>query len=135
MGSFLLTERTLRKLIKDSGERTEFDNGFVRDMHDGKGRMDLLPWPAIMQVSKHCEEGAKKYGEHNIDKGAPLYSLLDSGSRHLAKYMAGCTDEDHLTAACWNLLWALNQQFTHPELNGQYPNLFFIKATVMEDNK
>lgn len=91
--------------------------GFVRDSHAGKGRMDLLPWTAIMEVSKLCEEGARHYGERNIDKGAPLHSLLDSGARHLAKVMSGCTDEDHLRAACWNLLWALQQRTTHPELN------------------
>lgn len=44
--------------IKDSGERTRFDTGAVRDMHTGKGRMDLLPWEALVEVSKHCEEGA-----------------------------------------------------------------------------
>lgn len=32
--------------IKDSGDRTRFDTGAVRDMHTGKGRMDLLPWEA-----------------------------------------------------------------------------------------
>lgn len=37
-------------MIKDSGDRTEFETGFVRDMHAGKGRMDLLPWNAIMEV-------------------------------------------------------------------------------------
>ena len=47
--------------IKDSGERTRFDTGAVRDMHTGKGRMDLLPWEALVEVSKHCEEGALKY--------------------------------------------------------------------------
>ena len=93
------------------------DTGFVRDTHDGKGRMDLLPWYAIMEVSIHSAEGAKKYGERNIDLGAPLHSLLDSGARHLAKCIAGEQDEDHLRAACWNLLWALNQRTTHPELN------------------
>lgn len=45
-------------MIKDSGERTEFGTGAVRDMHSGKGRMDLLPWEALIEVSKHCEEGA-----------------------------------------------------------------------------
>lgn len=45
-------------MIKDSGERTEFGTGAVRDMHSGKGRMDLLPWEALVEVSKHCEEGA-----------------------------------------------------------------------------
>lgn len=91
--------------------------GFVRDAHAGKGRMDLLPWIGIMEVSKLCEEGALHYGERNIDKGAPLHSLLDSGARHLAKVMSGYTDEDHLRAACWNLLWALQERTTHPELN------------------
>jgi hypothetical protein len=33
--------------IKDSGERTEFASGAVRDMHEGKGRMDLLLWAAL----------------------------------------------------------------------------------------
>lgn len=42
--------------IKDSGERTRFDTGAVRDMHTGKGRMDLLPWEALVEVSKHCEK-------------------------------------------------------------------------------
>lgn len=69
-------------MIKDSGDRTEFETGAKRDMHAGKGRMDLLPWHGIMEVSKHCEEGALKYGEHNVDKGIPLHSLLDSASRH-----------------------------------------------------
>ena len=107
-------------MIKDSGERTEFKTGAKRDMHTGKGRMDLLPWYGIMEVSKHCEEGALKYGEHNVDKGIPLHSLLDSASRHLAKYMVGMDDEDHLRAACWNLLWALNQRETHPELDDRF---------------
>lgn len=94
-------------MIKDSGDRTEFETGAKRDMHAGKGRMDLLPWYGIMEVSKHCEEGALKYGEHNVDKGIPLHSLLDSAARHLAKYMVGMDDEDH-------------QRVTHPELDDRF---------------
>ena len=107
-------------MIKDSGARTEFATGARRDIQHGKGRMDLLPWYGIMEVSKHCEEGAEKYGEHNVDKGIPLHSLCDSAARHLAKFIAGETDEDHLRAAAWNLLWALNQRTTHPELDDLY---------------
>lgn len=103
--------------ILDSGDRRTFDTGFTRDMGAGKGRMDLLPWRAILAVSRHCEKGALKYGERNIDKGAPLHSLLDSGARHLAKVMIRQEDEDHLVAAVWNLLWALEQRKTHPELD------------------
>lgn len=101
--------------IKDSGERTVFGSGAVRDMHTGKGRMDLLPWAAIMEVSKHCEAGALKYGEHNVDKGIPTHSLLDSAIRHAVKYLDGWTDEPHLVAAAWNLLWAIEMEVKHPE--------------------
>ncbi len=102
--------------IKDSGDRTEFETGAVRDMREGKGRMDLLPWSAIMEVSKHCENGAKKYGEHNVDKGIPTSSLCDSAARHLAKYLEGWTDEPHLVAAAWNLLWAIQMEIKNPEV-------------------
>lgn len=103
-------------MIKDSGERTEFANGFVRDMHEGKGRFDLLPWVAIWELAKHCEEGAKKYGERNIDKGAPQHSLIDSAFRHLARYTLGETDENHLRSALWNIAWAMQQDVTRPDL-------------------
>lgn len=127
-------------MIKDSGDRTEFETGAKRDIQYGKGRMDLLPWYGIMEVSKHCEEGAEKYGEHNVDKGIPLHSLCDSAARHLAKFIAGELDEDHLRAACWNLLWALNQRTTHPELDDLYSHKENSEAKergelVFEDNE
>lgn len=102
--------------IQDSGDRTEFSTGAVRDMHEGKGRFDLLPWEAIWEVAKHCEEGAKKYGERNCEKGIPIHSLLDSGMRHLAKYMMGFKDEPHLRAAAWNILYAIYMEEKHPEM-------------------
>lgn len=103
-------------MIIDSGERCEFENGFVRDIQKGKGRFDLLPWRAIWELAKHCEEGAEKYGERNIDKGCPQNRLLDSAFRHLAKYMLGETDEEHLRAAFWNIAWALEQDLNRPDM-------------------
>ena len=82
-------------MIKDSGERTEFGTGAVRDMHSGKGRMDLLPWEALMEVSKHCEEGALKYGERNCEKGIPIHSLIDSAFRHLGNQAPGTSGYSH----------------------------------------
>lgn len=102
--------------IKDSGERREFSTGAVRDMSEGKGRMDLLPWAAILEVSKHCENGCQKYGEHNVDKGIPTHSLCDSAGRHLAKYLDGWEDELHLLAAAWNLLWAIQMELKKPDM-------------------
>lgn len=109
-----VTSEDTRKIL-DSGNRRQFASGAVRDIQEGKGRMDLLPWGAIMEVSKHCENGAKKYGEHNVDKGIPTHSLCDSAARHLAKYLDGWTDEPHLLAAAWNLLWALQMELKHKE--------------------
>ena len=103
-------------MIKDSGNRREFGTGAVRDMAEGKGRFDLMPWAALMEVSKHCENGAKKYGEHNVDKGLPTSSFMDSAVRHLAKHIDGWTDEPHLIAAAWNVLWAIQTELKHPEL-------------------
>ena len=83
-------------MIKDSGNRREFDSGALRDIQEGKGRFDLAPWVAIWEVAKHRENGAKKYGEHNVDKGIPIHSFVDSAFRHLAKYVDGWEDEPHL---------------------------------------
>ena len=106
--------------IKDSGNRTEFHTGAVRDMQEGKGRMDLLPMSALIELSVHCEKGARKYGTHNINKGVPQSSLISSGMRHLVKYNRGDTDENHLAAAAWNIMWALEQSVTRPDLNDLY---------------
>ena len=102
--------------IKDSGNRRVFSTGAKRDIDENKGRMDLLPWAAIMEVSKHASNGAKKYGPHNVDLGIPTSSLCDSGLRHLAKYLDGWKDEPHLLSAAWNLLWAVQMELKCPDM-------------------
>ena len=92
--------------IKDSGERTVFQNGSMRDMHEGKGDMASIPWEAILRLSKHYEDGAKQYARWNY-RGLPVSSFIDSACRHLAKYQCGCDDEDHLAAAAFNVLGAM----------------------------
>ena len=102
--------------MDDSGDRTEFPTGAVRDIQTGKGRYDLLPWAAIHQVASHCERGALKYGERNVDKGIPVHSLVDSAIRHLSRYMQAEDGENHLTAAAWNVLWAIWMEKEKPEM-------------------
>lgn len=103
-------------IIKDSGERTQFQTGAVRDMHEGKGRFDLLPMCVLMRLAKHYEAGCAKYGDRNWEKGIPCHSFADSAFRHLVKYMDGYTDEDHLIAAIWNLCGLAWTEEKHPEL-------------------
>ena len=102
-------------------DQTVFHTGAVRDAHTAngelKGRMDLLPWIAIMEVSKLCEKGALHYGAHNVDRGIPIHSFIDSAIRHTVKFWTHWEDEPHLTAACWNLLWALQMMLKKPEMD------------------
>lgn len=102
--------------ILDSGDRTEFESGAVRDMHEGKGDMASIPWEAILRLSIHYENGAKKYDRWNFRKGIPVSSFIDSACRHLAKYQCGCDDEDHLAAAAFNILGAMLMENTKPEM-------------------
>lgn len=143
-------------IIKDSGDRTEFSTGAVRDMREGKGRCDLMPLEVVakmlspeasldvpdlvigsialfnnkndtvhlyralnyfssrcyhshipemfLEVAKHFEEGAKKYGENNWQKGIPVNCYIDSAIRHYLKWLRGDTDEPHDRAFVWNLM-------------------------------
>ena len=102
--------------ILDSGNRREFPTGAVRDMEEGKGRFDLLPMCAIRRLAIHCENGAKKYGERNCEKGIPASSLMDSAMRHLSKYIEGWKDEDHLVSAFWNIAMCMYMEEYKPEM-------------------
>lgn len=90
--------------LKDSGKRREFGTGSVRDVRDGKGRYDLLPPNALSLVARQFEEGSRKYGSRNWEKGQPLSVYLDSATRHGFNVLAGLEDENHAVAAAWNWL-------------------------------
>ena len=138
--------------LKDSGERTAYETGAVRDCKEGKGRCDLMPldiladlmkcdvlakihefkvtgdiehlytairlfihdnamiagdadcWGMLLEVAKHFEDGAKKYGPNNWQRGIPIHSYIDSAVRHYMKYQAGWVDEPHDRAFIWNLI-------------------------------
>jgi len=89
--------------IKDSGERQRFDTGATRDTQEGKGRFDLISPDVQERLALHFEGGVQKYGERNWEKGIPLGRYIDSALRHVNKWRQGERDEDHLTAAIWNL--------------------------------
>ena len=94
--------------LKDSGGRREFSTGAVRDVQEGKGRMDLLPMRALREVSMLYEAGCKKYGDRNWEKGVDCHAYVDSGLRHLSKFAEGQIDEPHLVQAAWNILCLLD---------------------------
>lgn len=153
--------------IKDSGDRTEFATGAVRDMREGKGRCDLMPLEVVanvlprhdaediinkirdfqkyndtgflyscldhfarrystdsflsdtctmfLEVAKHFEEGAKKYGENNWQKGIPVHCYIDSAIRHYLKWLRGDKDEPHDRAFVWNIMCCIWEVDYHKE--------------------
>jgi hypothetical protein len=153
--------------ILDSGDRTQFETGAVRDMREGKGRFDLTPLEVVSQymevvgigvegiisniarfkdsnykdtgrlylalnefcieaydgnyptmfleVAKHFEEGAKKYGDDNWQKGIPPKCYIDSAVRHYMKYSRGDKDEPHDRAFVWNLMCCIWEVDYHKE--------------------
>lgn len=171
--------------LSDSGNRTKFDSGAVRDMHEGKGRCDLMPldvianlfrpypaeldqsehavyysfddsltynvlsdiykfqtsgnvnhlysllneylaaysdtiyseFDALLDLAKHYENGARKYGEHNWEKGIPLHSFIDSAIRHYFKHRREDNDEPHNVAFIWNVIGAIWTKQHRPELD------------------
>ena len=71
----------------------------------------------LLEVSKHFEEGCKKYGDNNWQKGIPVRCYIDSAVRHYLKYLRGDKDEPHDRAFCWNILCCIWTCKHKPELN------------------
>lgn len=188
-------------MIQDSGNRTEFKSGAVRDIQEGKGRCDLLPldiidlwcddglkctlyyvgeylkhkgskdsflfaldhfaaehqakriasgeddkmitldqykWNLVLEVAKHFEDGAKKYGDRNWEKGIPCDRYIDSAVRHYCKWRAGRTDEPHDRAFIWNILcceWTRQRygwNLERLETAKKYENILGMKTSLLD---
>jgi len=100
--------------LADSGERINYGEGkAVREPSTGKGRYDLLSQFALRRIACHYENGAMKYADRNWENGIPFSRYVDSALRHMGEFIMGKTNEDHLAAACWNLMAIIH----HQELN------------------
>jgi hypothetical protein len=88
--------------LPDSGARSEFATGAVRDASIGKGYFAMIPPEAETRIARRFEDGARKYGPDNWRKGIPLSRYFDAMRRHLSKWALGHVDEDHLGAVGWN---------------------------------
>jgi len=85
---------------------------FVQEEHETWGNL----YTAMLEVSKQYEEGCKKYGDRNWEKGIPVHCYIDSGVRHYLKYRRGDKDESHDKAFVWNMLGAMWTHLHKPEL-------------------
>jgi len=102
-------------IVKDSGQRANFETGAVRDIQTNKPRYDLISPLALKRVAQLMARGAEKYDERNWEKGIPMSRCYASMLRHAFQYGTGDTDEDHLAAVCFNAMAIMhfeeNQRF------------------------
>lgn len=71
----------------------------------------------LLEVAVHFEDGAKKYGEYNWQKGIPINSYIDSAMRHYIKWRRGDEDERHDRAFVWNLMCCIWEVDCHESKN------------------
>mgnify|MGYP003153055492 CR=1 FL=1 len=81
-----------------------FSTGSQRDTAKGKGQPSRISTIFLDRLSKKIEQGLKKYGDRNWEKGQPLSRFIDSAQRHLWAVMEGKEDEDHAAAWAWNTM-------------------------------
>ena len=94
----------------ETGYLSEALTGFIDSEYDG----DV--YTAMLEVAKHFEDGAIKYGDRNWEKGIPVHCYIDSAVRHYLKFRRGDDDEPHDRAFAWNILCAIWTHTNHPEL-------------------
>lgn len=101
-------------VTKDSGERSQFDSGMVRDTDKGKARFDLIhptgvPYKEqiLTRFAELMARGAEKYTERNWEKAlgeAELKRFKSSALRHCEQWFCGEADEDHAVAVFFNIM-------------------------------
>lgn len=94
-------------VTKDSGRRTEFASGMVRDTQTGKTQYLLcFSGPMFNRWAELLTRGAEKYTPDNWMKAAgaeELQRFRESAARHFVQWLRGDTDEDHAAAVFFNI--------------------------------
>lgn len=93
-------------VVKDSGERQEFDGGMVRDIEEGKIDYTLiLDGPMLYRWAEHLTKGAVKYAARNwmLATIAEQERFRRSAFRHFVAWLNDERDEDHAAAVFFNI--------------------------------
>lgn len=131
----LMPLEVVAEMIEDDGRRGRdpilFDISCFLDKNDEQGTAWLKAalenfahkayngcYPTMfLEVAKHFEAGAKKYGESNWQKGIPPKCYIDSAVRHYLKWRRGDKDEPHDRAFVWNLVCCIWEVDYHEKEN------------------
>lgn len=99
-------------VVKDSGDRAQFDSGMVRDTTVGKTQYHRVSeGPMLKRWATHLTKGAEKYpdlpnGDANWTLAAgdaELRRFKESAFRHFLQWYWGDDDEDHAAATFFNI--------------------------------
>ena len=93
-----------------------FPTGAVRSADAENVRFDLITPVGLRRLAETCAEGARKYGDHNWQKGIPASQMLNHAIRHLYMWLDGDKSEDHLSHAAWNILGVCHFEEVMPEM-------------------
>jgi hypothetical protein len=94
--------------------------------HDGgKPPLALLPTEPLMEVARVMAIGATKYGTFNWAAGISYIRVLSAVLRHIFQYLGGQDKDEesglsHLAHAVCGLLFVLQYEHTHKELDDRY---------------
>lgn len=99
-------------IIRDSGERTTFSGGMVRDTAEGKiNFLNVRFGPMLRRWADHLTKGRVKYPDP--EPGVPNWTLAEgveeflrakeSFARHAEQWLNGNRDEDHAAAIYFNV--------------------------------
>ena len=86
-----------------------------------------------LELSKHYEEGARKYAEDNWKKGIPYHCYIDSAVRHYLKWHGGEDDEPHDRAFVWNVVCLLWTAKHLPEMDDLNPRITYTLDEVIAE--
>jgi hypothetical protein len=100
-------------------------------LDDGKPRVDLLQFRALLEVAKVMTWAEQKYGERNWEHHAKKWTwgqLFGSAGRHLFYWIAGENNDpqsglNHLAHAAWNVLSLLELVLAGVGLDNRMLNL------------
>lgn len=107
---------------------TQFSTGAVRSSDKASVRYDLISPIGMRRLAETMEEGRKKYGYFNWERGMPIGDILNHAIAHIYAYLEGKpTNEDDLAHAAWNLLAAMHMEETHPNIEHQ------VRQTVQDN--
>lgn len=108
------TKREMEFITKDSGVRSSYKSGMVRDTNAGKARFDLLvpvdvPYSQqlLTRFANLMSRGAEKYSARNWEKASgeeEVTRFRESAFRHFMQWFCGELDEDHAAAVLFNLM-------------------------------